>query len=96
MLRDSIDRGEPYAKIMPGFQTAIEDGLKKLEPEFVDSVQEVFKIVLDDFDRMFVVEILPDPKRDVLKGQVNKFVCWARAKVDSQIATEYARATTGE
>ncbi len=96
MLKDSIKRGEPFAKIMPGIERTIDDGLKKIEPELIDSVQEVFEMVITDFDRMFVVDLLPDPKRDVLKDQVKDFVCHARAKVDNKIATEYALATKGE
>ncbi len=91
-----MKHGEPFAMIVTGFQKAIEDGLEKLEPKLVENVKEVFDMVLMDFDRMFVVEELPDPKRDVLKGQVKDFVCYARAKVDGQIATEYALATKGE
>jgi len=96
LLKDAMVRGEPFAKIMPGLQTAIETGLKMLEPELVDSVHEVFEMILLDFDRIFVVEELPNPKRDVLKGQVKDFVYHARAKIDNQIATEYAIATKGE
>ncbi len=84
LLKDAMVRGEPFARLVPGLQRAIETGLTKLE---------VFKTILQDFDRMFVVDRLPDSKRDVLKGQIKEFVCHARAKV---IATEYAIATNCE
>lgn len=88
-----MERGEPFAKIVPGFQKAFEDGLKRLQSGLVESVQEVFAMVLTDFDLMFVVEELPDPKKDILRDQIKDFVCRAKAKVNGPIATEFAIAT---
>ena len=95
LLKDSIERGEPFARILPGVQQRFEAGLAKLQPELVQSLETVFDMILSDFDLMFVVEELPDPRRDVLRGQVREFVDYARSKIDGEIATEFAHATSG-
>lgn len=56
------------------------------------NVQNVFDMVLADFDEMFVVEELPDPKRDAMARQIQDFVVKANQKLDGPVETEWAKA----
>lgn len=94
LLEDSMARGEPFAKILPGVKQTFEKGFMKLQPELVQSLKDVFDTVISDFDLIFVVEELPDPRRDILRGELQDFVEEARAKIHGEIAMEFARATT--
>lgn len=91
-----MKRGEPFDKILPGVRKVIDDGLKTLQPELLANIHEVFAMVLTDFDLNFVVEELPDTRRDLLRDQVKSLVTHARAKLDGPIATEWAKATKGD
>ena len=88
-----MERGEAFAKIAPGIKETMERGLAKEEPILLKGVQSVFAMVLRDFDLMFVVEELPDARRDALRQQTQQFVDHALATYHGTIAVEFAKAT---
>lgn len=93
LLEDAISKGVQFSKINPGIQTSFDDELEKQQPKFVVGVQKVFDKVLQDFDSMFVVEELPNPKRDALRYEVQRFVKNAQAEMNGPIEIEFAKAT---
>ena len=95
IMKDSFSRGEPFARILPGIKQIIESGLTILEAELVRRVEAIFDMILSDFDLMFAIEKLPNPRRDILRGQVQVFVDHARTKIEREIAVEFAYATNG-
>ena len=93
LLEDTISKGEQFGKINPGIKKSFENGLKMQQPKLVKKVQEIFQKVTQDFDSMFVVEELPNAKRDALRLEVQRFVSHAKAKNDGPIEVEFAKAT---
>lgn len=93
LLEDAISKGEQFSKINPGIKNAIENELETQQPKLVENVQEIFHKVTQDFDSMFVVEELPNPKRDALRLKVQRFVSHAKAQNDGPIEVEFAKAT---
>ena len=91
-----MKRGEPFAKMLPSFRKSLDDGIVKLQGGFAETVQEVFEMVLTDFDLLFVVEDIPDPQKDILREQVKEFVLLARQKIHGPITREFALATEAE
>lgn len=81
LLEDSISKGEPFSRIFPGVEKAIEDGIDKLQPAIIKQVQRVFDDVVGDFDLLFVVEEEADEGRDNLRERTQEFVRWAKAKM---------------
>lgn len=57
------------------------------------SVEKIFQKVEQDFDSMFIVEEVPNPKRDALRQEVQRFVSHAKAQIDGPIEIEFAKAT---
>lgn len=49
-------------------------------------------MILEDFNSTFTVEEVPDPKRDLLRSQIQQFVEHAQAKINGPLATELATA----
>ena len=86
------DNGEAFAKIRPGLKKMLIDDLKipfvTLQKEF----GEVGKTVLDDFDHMFIVEELPDQKRDELRETMGDYVTEAIATLNGPIQTKLEEA----
>ena len=93
MLEDAISKGEQLSNINPGIKKTIENALDKQHLKFVENVQKIFDKVVQDFDSMFVVEELPDPDRDTLRQEVQRFVKDADAQIDGKIEIEFAQAT---
>ena len=93
MLEDAISKGEQFSKILPGIEESFENELEKQQPTLVENVQQIFRKVVQDFDSMFVVEELPNPKRDALRQEVQRFVSRAKARIDGRIEFELAKAT---
>ena len=96
LLKDSFDRGEPFAEMSTGVKTSFEAGLEKETSQLVQNQTRVFNMILSDFDLIFTVEELPDPRRDVLRDQLKEFVERSRAKIEGDIASEFARASMCE
>ncbi|KAL6720207.1 hypothetical protein ACLMJK_002128 [Lecanora helva] len=94
LLHDSFIRGEQYAEILPGVKQKFFTGLENLQTELLKNLNAIFDMVLADFDLLFEVEELPDPKRDVLRGEIRAFVEKARGKINGDITMEFARAKT--
>lgn len=95
LLKDTMERGEPYGKILPGIKEAIESGLEELKPGLLKAVYNVFKDVSKDFDLMFVVEALPNAQRDALRQRIMDYVYEAQKTIDGQLTQEFAKATKG-
>lgn len=93
LLEDAISKGEQFSNINPGIKKTVDNALEKQQPKFVDNVQKIFDKVVQDFDSMFVVEELPNPDRDVLRQEVQRFVRHANAQIDGPIEGEFAKAT---
>ena len=93
MLEDAISKGEQFSKILPGIEESFENELEKQQPTLVENVQQIFHKVVQDFDSMFVVEESPNPKRDALRQEVQRFVSRAKARIDGPIELELAKAT---
>ena len=92
LLEHAISEGLPFAAMRPGVEDMMKRGLLECQEALSESVKIVFENVLKDFDRMFVVEEVPNPKRDVLREQVNVFVNGAKAKINGPIEMELATA----
>ena len=93
LVEDALSKGVQFSKINPGIQKSIENALEKQQPQFVEDVQKIFDKVVQDFDSMFVVEELPNPKRNALRLDVQRFVSEANALIDGPIEVEFAKAT---
>ena len=93
MLEDAISKGEQFSLINPGIEKSFENQLKKQQPKLVESVQKIFDKVVQDFDTMFVMDETPDPQRDALRQEVQRFVSNAKAEINGPIEVEFAKAT---
>ena len=58
---------------------------------FCADVEAIFDMVLADFDRSFVLQETPNPKRDILGHQIREFVVNAKATLDGPVEMEFAR-----
>ena len=85
-----MSKGVPFAGFWPGIQSSIEQEIDRRQLELLSGVQAIFNMVLDDFNSTFTVEEVPDPKRDLLRSQVQRFVEHAEATVNGPLATELA------
>ena len=90
----AISRGEPYEKLCDQTKEAVEFELLEGQNELLQNVQDVFDSVVKDFDEMFVVEEIPDPRRDALCQQIQEFVVQANARLNGPIEREFAAATS--
>ncbi|MCJ1396569.1 hypothetical protein MMC18_009460 [Xylographa bjoerkii] len=90
LLEDAIGTGKPFSQLRSSIKGAIKRELEKSLPKMVDDVQEVFQQILNDFDRMFVVVEVDDPRTNELRKQVQAFVAQARSDIDGPIVRELA------
>ncbi len=95
LLEDTMQRGEPFSGIIPGIRAAMKDGMNKLKPRLLRGVKSVFKGISDNFDWMFVVEELPDERRDALRRRIRQYVDHANSRVNRELTLEFAMATMG-
>lgn len=93
LMEDALSKGEQFSRIRSGIEEIFEQELDAQQPKLTALVQEVFHKVIEDFDLMFVVEELPDAQRDILRGQVQRFVDKAKSTIDGRVAVEFAKAT---
>ena len=87
-----MSKGVTFAGFCSGINSSIEQEIDRRQPEFLSRVQAVFSMVLEDFNSTFIVEEIPDPKRDLLRSQIQQFVEHAEAKINGPLATELATA----
>lgn len=87
-----MSKGVPFAGFCPGIKSTIEQEIDERHPEVLSCVQAVFSMVLDDFNSTFTIEEVPDPKRDLLRSQNQRFVEHAEARINGSLATELATA----
>lgn len=87
-----MSKGGPFAGFCPGIKKAIEEEIDRQQSVVLGGVQGVFNMVLEDFNSTFTVEEIPDPKRDLLRSQIQQFVDHAQAKINGPLATELATA----
>ncbi len=90
-----MEKGEPFSKICSGIKESIEQSLDEQRPILLKTAKSIFDKILKDFDLMFVVEELPDPRRNILRRQVQQFVLSANEKYHGTIVNEFAKATMG-
>ena len=91
LLKDAMSKGQPFV-FGPGIKKSVEEELDRRQPRILSGVQGIFDMVLADFNSTFIVEETPDPKRDLLRSQIQQFVDHARAKINGPLATELATA----
>lgn len=89
VFRDAIGRGEPFEKFIPGITEAFDSALNKLEAEMITKVQEIFDLILKDFDNMFVVKEV-DPMMNELRQQIKDFVLKANQRIHGEMDKELA------
>ena len=94
LLERAIRNGEPYARISDCVKDSIEFALLSKQTAFLQKIQDIFDSVVKDFDEMFVVEEIPDPRRDALCLQIQDFVAKANARLNGPIELEFAAATS--
>ena len=92
LMNDAMSKGEPFAGFCPGIKNSIEKEIGRRQPEVLRSVQEVFNMILEDFNSTFVVEEIPDAKRDLFRSQIQQFVDLAQAKINGPLETELGTA----
>ena len=87
-----MSKGVPFAGFCTNIKKAIEQEIDRQQPEVLRGVQGVFNMILEDFNSTFTVEEIPDPKRDVLRSQIQQFVDDAKSIINGPLATELATA----
>ena len=87
-----MSKGVPFAGFCSGIKSSIEQEIDGRQPELLSGVEAIFTMILDDFNSAFTVEEVPDPKRDLLRSQVQQFVEHAEARINGPLATELATA----
>lgn len=92
LLNDAMSKGEPFASFSSKIRESIETEIDRQQPGVLEGVQRLFNMVLEDFKSTFTVEEIPDPKRDILRSQIQKFVDDAQSMINGPLATELATA----
>ena len=87
-----MSKGEPFAAFGAEIKKSIERQIDIQQPRLLIGVQRVFNMILEDFSSTFTVEEIPDPKRDLLRSQIQQFVDDAQALINGPLATELATA----
>ena len=93
LLNDAVSRGDPFAGFGKDIKESIEKEIEIQQPVLLKNVQEIFSMILEDFNSTFVVEEIPNPMRDVLRSQIRKFADDAQATINGPLAIELAIAT---
>lgn len=71
----------------------MQSGLQAELSKLVKRVKTVFGEIVKSFDHLFVVEEIDNPKRNLLRLQIQKFVSAANAQINGALAQELATAT---
>ena len=94
LLEQAFRDGVPYVKMCDSVKDTVVFALFDQQTTLLQNVQDVFDSVVKDFDEMFVVEEIPDPKRNALCQQIQEFVVEANAILNGPIESEFAAATS--
>ncbi len=92
LLNDAMSKGEPFAGLSTKIKRSIDKEINRQQRRFLKAVQRVYNMILEDFNSTFTVEEIPDPKRDLLRSQIQQFVDDAQALINGPLATELATA----
>ena len=95
LLEDTMQRGEPFGRLIPGIRAAMKHGIEKLQPQLLKAVKSVFEGVSQNFDLMFVVKELPNEQRDALRRRIGQYVDHANTRINGELTLEMALATMG-
>ena len=95
LLKDSMERAEPFSRFIPGIKAAIKYGVAKLQPQLLEDVKSVFEGVSNNFDLLFVVEEQPDERRDAIRQRIKQYVDDANSRINGELTREFAMATKG-
>ena len=87
-----MSRGEHFAGLRAYIKDSFEKKMKKYHSDVLQGVQKVFNMIVEDFTSNFAVEETPDPKRDLLRSEIQEFVDYAQAIINGPLATELATA----
>ena len=95
LLEDTMERGEPFGGFVPGIRAAWKKGVDVSQPKLLKRVKSVFEGVSDNFDLMFVVQELPNERRDALRQRIKQYVDYANSRINGELTLEFAMATMG-
>lgn len=90
VFQHAIGRGEPFAWFIPGIQEAFNSALDEWKAEVIAQVQEVFDLILKDFDNMFVVKEVDDPMMNELRQKIKDYVLKANKRIHGEMHRELA------
>ncbi|KAL8735687.1 MAG: hypothetical protein Q9181_002750 [Wetmoreana brouardii] len=91
-LYSAVSKGVLFAGMEADIKTAMKIYLSQRMEKLVKKAQNVFDVVLSDFDSMFVVEERPDIDRNSLRTEIQGFVKKAEATMQGVMEEELARA----
>ena len=63
----SIHKGVPFSKFLSGVTEAFNSALDERKTQIADEVNEIYDMILKDFDLIFVVKEIDDPMMDELR-----------------------------
>ena len=92
LLNEAVSTGKPFAGFGKEIQKSIEKEIEIFQPVLLSDVQEIFSMILEDFNSTFVVEEIPNPMRDLLRCQIRKFADEAQATINGPLQIELATA----
>ena len=95
LLKDTMERGEPFGGFIPGIKAAMKYGVEKLQPRLLKDVKSVFDGVTKNFDLLFVVEEQPNERRDALRQRIKQYVDDVNSRINGELTREFAMATKG-
>ena len=95
LLKDTMERGEPFGGFIPGIKAAMKYRVEKLQPRLLKDVKSVFNGVSQNFDLLFVVEEQPNKQRDALRQRIKQYVDDANSRIYGELTREFAMATKG-
>jgi len=90
VFQDAIGRGEPFGRFDLGITEVFDSALDERRAEMITQVQEVFDLILKDFDNMFVVKEVDDPMVNELRQQIKDFVLKANERIHGEMDRELA------
>ena len=93
LLKDTMERGEPFNGYVPGIRAAWKKGMDISHPQLLKRVKSVFEGVSDNFDLMFVVKEIPNERRDALRERIKQYVDSANSRINKELTLEFAMAT---
>ena len=95
LFQENVEKGVPFQAMSEGIRDAFDLRLLRLEGNLVRRVEEIFSMILDDFDRMFTpatVKEVHDPNLDELRARLRVFAQKAKAKLAGPVEHHLALA----